>query len=561
MAKTNKVGLGHVTLSSRERLVLVEPRDGGLVMSTVRSADEVRPPEFGANPKGEADPDMVAIAETIIDRRAAKFDPETFRDRYQDALRELVEAKTKGLERAPQEIAEPPKVINLMDALKRSLAQEGKNLRRPRKPPANRRGPGCRRPAPGAAVAAGGRRPQKEGRTCCGARRPRCIAAQKGLTQRHTVASTGRKPLYTHLYFQVVCAILTGVLLGHFYPALAVKMQPLGEAFIKAIKMLIAPIIFCTVVHGIASMNDMKKVGRVGLKAIVYFEVVTTLALIVGLVIVNLWQPGAGMNVDPSAIDTKSIQSYATQAKSQNAVDYLLHIIPATVVGAFSEGEILQVLFISILFAFALHMAGERGKPVLSVIESAAQVFFGIVGIVMRAAPLGAFGAMAFTIGKYGILSLVSLAELMAAFYTTCLIFVFGVLGTIARLTGFSILRFIRYIKEELLIVLGTSSSEAVLPRMIAKMEILGCDESVVGLVIPTGYSFNLDGTCIYLTMATLFLAQATNTDLSLAQAARHSRDTAADLEGRGGRHRQRLYRSRRHTCRASARSRSPASR
>ena len=271
--------------------------------------------------------------------------------------------------------------------------------------------------------------------------------------------STGRKPLYHHLYFQVVCAILIGIVLGHFYPALAVKMQPLGEAFIKTIKMLIAPIIFCTVVHGIASMNDMKKVGRVGLKAILYFEVVTTLALIVGLIIVNLWQPGAGMNVDPSAINTKSIQSYATQAKSQNTVDYLLHIIPATVVGAFSEGEILQVLFISVLFAFALHMAGDLGKPVLSVIESAAQVFFGIVAIVMRAAPLGAFGAMAFTIGKYGIGSLASLAELMAAFYTTCLIFVFVVLGTIARLTGFSILRFIRYIKEELLIVLGTSSS------------------------------------------------------------------------------------------------------
>jgi aerobic C4-dicarboxylate transport protein len=332
------------------------------------------------------------------------------------------------------------------------------------------------------------------------------------------VTSTGRKPLYTHLYFQVVCAILIGILLGHFHPALAVKMQPLGEAFIKTIKMLIAPIIFCTVVHGIASMNDMKKVGRVGLKAIIYFEVVTTLALFVGLVIVNLWQPGAGMNVDPSAIDTKSIQGYATQAKSQNTVDYLLHIIPATVVGAFSEGEILQVLFISILFAFALHMAGERGKPVLSVIESAAQVFFGIVAIVMRAAPLGAFGAMAFTIGKYGIGSLASLAELMAAFYTTCLIFILGVLGIIARLTGFSILRFIRYIKEELLIVLGTSSSEAVLPRMIAKMEILGCDESVVGLVIPAGYSFNLDGTAIYLTLATVFITQAMNIDLSWGQ-------------------------------------------
>jgi aerobic C4-dicarboxylate transport protein len=332
------------------------------------------------------------------------------------------------------------------------------------------------------------------------------------------LAGTAHKPLYQHLYFQVVCAILIGVTLGHFYPALAVKMQPLGDAFIKTIKMLIAPIIFCTVVHGIASMNDMKKVGRVGLKAIVYFEVVTTLALIVGLVIVNLWQPGAGMNIDPSAIDTKSIQNYATQAKSQNAVDHLLHIIPSTVVGAFAEGEILQVLFISVLFAFALHMVGERGKPVLVVIDGAAHVFFGIVAIVMRAAPLGAFGAMAFTIGKYGIGTLASLGELMVGFYATCLIFVFGVLGTIAHLTGFSILRFIRYIKEELLIVLGTSSSEAALPRMIAKLELLGCDKSVVGLVIPTGYSFNLDGTCIYLTMATLFLAQATNTELTMVQ-------------------------------------------
>jgi aerobic C4-dicarboxylate transport protein len=339
------------------------------------------------------------------------------------------------------------------------------------------------------------------------------------MTAREPTAAAVRKlPLYRHLYFQVVCAILIGILLGHFYPTLAVKMQPLGDAFIKTIKMLIAPIIFCTVVHGIASMNDMKKVGRVGLKAIIYFELVTTLALAVGLIVINLWQPGVGMNVDPSAIDTKLIQNYASQAKSQNTVDYLLHIIPATVVGAFAEGEILQVLFISLLFAFALHMVGERGRPVLAVIDSAAHVFFGIVAIVMRAAPLGAFGAMAFTIGKYGVGALLSLGELMAAFYATCLIFVFGVLGTIARLTGFSILRFVRYIKEELLIVLGTSSSEAVLPRMIAKMEILGCDQSVVGLVIPTGYSFNLDGTCIYLTMATLFLAQATNTDLSLVQ-------------------------------------------
>jgi aerobic C4-dicarboxylate transport protein len=326
------------------------------------------------------------------------------------------------------------------------------------------------------------------------------------------------KPVYQHLYFQVICAILIGVTLGHFYPTLAVKMQPLGDAFIKAIKMLIAPIIFCTVVHGIASMTDMKKVGRVGLKAIIYFEFVTTLALIVGLIVVNLWRPGAGMNIDPTAIDANSIQNYATQAKAQSAVDHLLHIIPSTVVGAFAEGEILQVLFISVLLAFALHMVGDRGKQLLAMIDSAAHVFFGIAAIVMRAAPLGAFGAMAFTIGKYGIVTLPSLGELMVGFYTTCLIFVFGVLGIIARLTGFSILRFIRYIKEELLIVLGTSSSEAALPRMIAKLELLGCDKSVVGLVIPTGYSFNLDGTCIYLTMATLFLAQATNTELSLLQ-------------------------------------------
>ena len=361
------------------------------------------------------------------------------------------------------------------------------------------------------------------------------------------MASTGSKPLYQHLYFQVVCAILIGILLGHFYPALAVKMQPLGEAFIKAIKMLIAPIIFCTVVHGIASMNDMKKVGRVGLKAIVYFEVVTTLALIVGLIIVNLWQPGSGMNVDPSAIDTKSIQSYATQAKSQNAVDYLLHVIPATVVGAFSEGEILQVLFISILFAFALHMAGERGKPVLSVIESAAQVFFGIVGIVMRAAPLGAFGAMAFTIGKYGIGSLASLAELMAAFYTTCLIFIFGVLGTIARLTGFSILRFIRYIKEELLIVLGTSSSEAVLPRMIAKME----NSGLRGVGCRPGDPDRLfvqPRRHLHLSDDGHIVPRPGDQHRSVAgAAARHPGDIVADLEGGGGRHRQRLYRAGRH--------------
>jgi aerobic C4-dicarboxylate transport protein len=336
---------------------------------------------------------------------------------------------------------------------------------------------------------------------------------------RTTAATAARpKPLYSHLYVQVLTAIVLGILLGYFYPQLGEQMKPLGDGFIKLIKMLIAPIIFCTVVHGIASMDDMKKVGRVGLKALIYFEVVTTLALIVGLIVVNVLQPGAAMNVDTRTIDTKSIQVYTTKAGQQSTVDFLLHIIPNTVVGAFAEGEILQVLFFAILFSFALFMLGERGKPVLHLIDIVSHAFFGIVAIIMRAAPIGAFGAMAFTIGKYGLATLLSLAQLMIAFYVTCLIFVLFVLGGIAWLAGFNILKFIKYIKEELLIVLGTSSSESVLPRMIAKMENLGCKESVVGLVIPTGYSFNLDGTCIYLTMAAIFLAQATNTELTLWQ-------------------------------------------
>jgi aerobic C4-dicarboxylate transport protein len=330
--------------------------------------------------------------------------------------------------------------------------------------------------------------------------------------------SAHHRPWYRHLYVQVLGAIVLGILLGHFYPSLGAQMKPLGDAFIKMIKMLIAPIIFCTVVHGIASMEDMKKVGRVGLKALLYFEVMTTIALIIGLLIVNLWQPGSGMNVDPAALDTKSIASYTQKAGEQSTVEFLLHIIPATVVGAFAEGEILQVLFFAILFAFALHWLGEKGKPLLHVIDQTAHVFFGIVGIVMKAAPIGAFGAMAFTIGKYGLSTLVSLGSLMLGFYATCLIFVFLVLGGVGALCGFSIFKFIRYIKEELLIVLGTSSSESVLPRMLAKMENLGADKSVVGLVIPTGYSFNLDGTCIYLTMAAVFLAQATNTELTFSQ-------------------------------------------
>ncbi len=336
-----------------------------------------------------------------------------------------------------------------------------------------------------------------------------------------TIAAGGpahSKPWYKHLYVQVLCAIALGVLLGVFYPDIGAQMKPLGDAFIKLIKMLIAPIIFCTVVHGIASMEDMKKVGRVGIKALVYFEVMTTVALVIGLIIVNLWQPGVGMNIDPASLDAKAVAAYTAKAGEQSTVDFLLHIIPSTVVGAFAEGEILQVLLIAILFAFALHWLGERGKPLLGIIDQTAHVFFGIVGIVMKVAPIGAFGAMAFTIGKYGLGTLVSLGSLMLGFYATCLIFIFVVLGLVARLCGFSIFKFIRYIKEELLIVLGTSSSESVLPRMLAKMEILGCEKSVVGLVIPTGYSFNLDGTCIYLTMAAVFLAQATNTDLSLSQ-------------------------------------------
>lgn len=325
-------------------------------------------------------------------------------------------------------------------------------------------------------------------------------------------------PWWTHLYVQVLTAIAVGVLIGHFYPQTGEAMKPLGDAFIKTIKMVIAPIIFLTVVHGVASMDDMKKVGRVGVKALLYFEVVTTLALIVGLVVINLWKPGVGMNVAVGGLDTSAIASFTAKAKEQSTIGFLMDIIPTTVVGAFATGEILQVLFFALLFAFGLQMLGERGKPVLRLVDDIAQIFFRIVGIIMKAAPIGAFGAMAYTIGKFGIGTLLSLGSFMAAFYTTCLIFIFLVLGTIARLHGFSIVRFIAYIKEELLIVLGTSSSESVLPRMIAKMSYLGCKENVVGLVIPTGYSFNLDGTCIYLTMAAIFLAQATNTELSLAQ-------------------------------------------
>lgn len=331
-------------------------------------------------------------------------------------------------------------------------------------------------------------------------------------------ATPAKRPLYRSLYVQVLTAVALGVALGHFYPQLGADMKPLGDGFIKLIKMIIAPIIFCTVVVGIAGMEDMKKVGKTGGLALLYFEVVSTLALIVGLVTVNLLAPGTGMNVDASALDTKGIAAYTGPGKMVGTVDFLLNVIPTSVVDAFAKGEILQVLLFSVLFGFALHKFGGRGTMVFDFIEKTSHVLFDIVGIIMKVAPIGAFGAMAFTIGKYGVGSLFSLGKLMGTFYLTCLIFVFVVLGLISRLHGFSIWKFVKYIKEELLIVLGTSSSESVLPRMMEKMENLGAKKTCVGLVIPTGYSFNLDGTSIYLTMAAVFIAQATNTPMTLTQ-------------------------------------------
>jgi aerobic C4-dicarboxylate transport protein len=326
------------------------------------------------------------------------------------------------------------------------------------------------------------------------------------------------KTLLRSLYFQVIVAIVLGVLLGTLYPESGAMMKPFGDGFIKLIKMLIAPVIFCTVVTGIAGVEDMKKVGKTGGLALIYFEVMSTVALGLGLVVVNILRPGTGMNVDASTLDAGSVAAYTGPGKLQSVTDFLLNVIPTTVVDAFAKGEILQVLLFAVLFGCALQRLGARGAPMLNFIDALSQVLFGIVGVVMKLAPLGAFGAMAFTVGKYGFGSLLSLGKLMACFYTTCLLFIFGALGLVARLHGFSIWRFVHYIKDELFIVLGTSSSETVLPRMIAKMQKLGAGKPVVGLVIPAGYSFNLDGTSIYLTMATLFIAQATNTPLSLLQ-------------------------------------------
>ena len=323
---------------------------------------------------------------------------------------------------------------------------------------------------------------------------------------------------YKTLYGQVLIATVAGVIVGHFWPAAGVAMKPFGDAFIKLVRMIIAPIIFCTVVVGIAGAAGVKTVGKAGALALVYFEVVSTMALVIGLIIVNLVQPGAGMNVDPASLDAAAVVQYVTAGKAQSATGFLLDIIPTSVVDAFARGDILQVLLFSILFGFALRFVGAAAAPIVELVDKLSGVLFAIVGIIMKAAPLGAFGAMAFTIGSFGLGTLAQLAKLVACFYATCLLFIFVVLGAIAWWHAFGIWCFIKYIKEEIFIVFGTSSSESVLPRIMEKLEGLGVDRSVVGVVIPAGYSFNLDGTAIYLAIATVFIAQATNTPLGLTR-------------------------------------------
>jgi aerobic C4-dicarboxylate transport protein len=327
-----------------------------------------------------------------------------------------------------------------------------------------------------------------------------------------------KRPLWTQLYVQVLVAIALGAVIGHFWPATGEALKPLGDAFIKLVKMIIAPVIFLTVVTGIAGMRDIGKVGGVAVKAFAYFFTVSSFALVVGLIVANVVQPGTGMNIDPASLDAEAVKGYAAKSHDLTLVGFLMDVIPTSVVGAFTEGNILQVLFFSIPFGLALTLIGERGQPVLDVLNSAAEAFFRLVAIFMRAAPIGAFGAFAFTVGKYGIASIVNLAALVATFYGTSILFVLVVLGAVGALNGFSILKLIRYLKEELLLVLGTSSSEAALPSLLEKMERAGAAKSVVGLVVPTGYSFNLDGTNIYMTLAALFIAQALNIHLSLEE-------------------------------------------
>lgn len=332
------------------------------------------------------------------------------------------------------------------------------------------------------------------------------------------VASATPPPFYMGLSFQVVVGVVIAIILGYVSPSLAASMKPLGDAFIRLITMIITLVIFCTLVTGIAGMEDMKKVGRVGGKALFYFELVSTLALLFGLVVGNLVQPGRGFNIDPATLDSQAVAGYAGQAKAQSVSDFLFHIIPASVVDAFAKGDILQVLLISLLFGFAISIAGQHCKPLLDLLEGLTRAVFGVVAIVMRFAPIGAFGSMAFTIGKYGLASLGPLAKLIACLYLTAAIFVFLILGAIARLAGFGILRFLWYLREEIILVLATSSSEPALPNLMVKLERLGCSKALVGLVVPTGYTFNADGTSLYMTMAALFVAQATNTHLTILQ-------------------------------------------
>ncbi|WP_281058672.1 MULTISPECIES: dicarboxylate/amino acid:cation symporter [unclassified Mesorhizobium] len=326
-----------------------------------------------------------------------------------------------------------------------------------------------------------------------------------------------RKRHFARTYVQVLAAIVLGAAIGYLYPETGQSLKPLGDAFIKVVKMIIAPVIFLTIATGIAGMSDLQKVGRVAAKAMVYFLTFSTLALVVGLIVANIVQPGAGLNIDPASLDVQAVKGYVATAHEQSVTSFLMNIIPSTIASAFAEGDILQVLFFSVLFGIALAMTGETSRPVVTFLQALTAPIFKLVGILMKAAPIGAFGAMAFTIGKYGIGSVANLAILVATFYLTAFLFVFGVLGAVCRYNGFSIFSLVRYIKDELLLVLATSSSEAALPSLMEKMEKAGAARSVVSLVIPTGYSFNLDGTNIYMTIAALFIAQATNTDLSIA--------------------------------------------
>jgi aerobic C4-dicarboxylate transport protein len=355
-------------------------------------------------------------------------------------------------------------------------------------------------------------------------RRPRAVKAAPGVAVPDPVepppSPPAKKPIWTHLYFQVLVAIGLGALIGHFWPSFGESLKPLGDAFIKLVKMIIAPVIFLTVSLGIAHLKDLGKVGAVAAKAFAYFLTFSTLALIVGLIVANVVRPGSGMNVDPASLDQGLVQGYSEAAHDSTIIGFLMNIIPDTVVGAFTTGNILQVLFFAVLFGISLAAIGERAKPVMTLLESTSEAFFKLVAILMKAAPVGAFGAFAFTIGRYGIESVISLAALVATFYLTSALFVVVVLGLVARFNGFSIFALIRYLKEELLLVLGTSSSEAALPSLIDKMERAGCDKPVVGLVVPLGYSFNLDGTNIYMTLAALFIAQACGIELSLGEQA-----------------------------------------